>query len=128
MISVHDCNYHKYADNTELSKGVFPKQFDSVQFCFQTCIGDVLIWMNSSKLKLNTDKTEIMPVGSASRVAVVESECANVGGNSVPFKMSFNTSESISIRHCLCGSTSTAFVAHPSWSFDKPQQSDRISP
>ena len=33
-----------------------------------------------------------------------------------------------SIRHCLCGSTTTAFVAHPSWSFDEPQQSDRISP
>ncbi|WP_419623837.1 hypothetical protein, partial [Thiolapillus sp.] len=43
-------------------------------------------------------------------------------------KCQLNTSESISIRHCLCGSTSTAFVAHPSWSFDEPQQSDRISP
>ena len=29
-----------------------------------------------------------MPVGSASRVALVESECTNIGGNSVPFKMS----------------------------------------
>ena len=28
-------------------------------------------------------------------------------------KCQLNTSESISIRHCLCGSTSTAFVAHP---------------
>ena len=42
--------------------------------------------MNSNKPKLNTDKTEVMPVGSASRVALVESECANIGGNSVPFK------------------------------------------
>ena len=44
--------------------------------------------MNSNKLKLNTNKTQVMPVGSASRVALVESECANIGGNSVPFKMS----------------------------------------
>ena len=44
--------------------------------------------MNSNKLKLNTDKTEVMPVGSASRVALVWSECANISGNSVPFKMS----------------------------------------
>ena len=29
-----------------------------------------------------------MPVGSASRVSLVESECANIGGNSVPFKTS----------------------------------------
>ena len=44
--------------------------------------------MNSNKRKLNTDKTEVMPVGSASRVTLVESECANIGGNSVPFKIS----------------------------------------
>ena len=67
---------------------LLPISSDSVQSCIQTCIGDVLIWMNSNKLKLNTDKTEVMPVGSASRVALVESECANIGGNSVPFKMS----------------------------------------
>ena len=55
------------ADDTELSKGASPDQFDSVQSCIQTCIVDVLIWMNSNKL--NTDKTEVMPVGSAFRVA-----------------------------------------------------------
>ena len=88
VISVHDCDYHKYADNTELSKGASPNQFDSVQSCIQTCIGDVLIWMNSNKLNLNTNKTEVMPIGSASRVALVENECANIGGNSVPLKMS----------------------------------------
>ena len=76
VISDHDCDYHKYEDDTELSKGASPDQFDSFQSCIQTCVGDVLIWMNSNKLKLNTDKTEVMPAGSASRVALVESECA----------------------------------------------------
>ena len=84
VISDHDCDYHKHADDTELSKDASPDQFDSVQSCIQTCIGDVLIWMNSNKLKLNTDKT----VGSASRLALVESESENIGGNSVPFKTS----------------------------------------
>ena len=55
---------------------------------FQTCIDDVLLRMNSNKLKLNTDKTEVMPVGSASCLESVDSECANIGGNSVPFKTS----------------------------------------
>ena len=54
----------------------------------QTCIDDVLLWMNSNKLKLNTDKTEVMPVGSASCLESVDSERANIGGNSVPFKTS----------------------------------------
>ena len=88
VISVHNCDYHKYADDTELSKSAPPDQFLSVQSCIQTCIDDVLLWMNSNKLKLNTDKAEVMPVGSASCLESVDSECANIGGNSVPFKTS----------------------------------------
>ena len=41
-------------------------------------------------------------------------------------KRLLNTSESISIGR-RCDSTLTAFVAHPSRSFDEPHQSDRIS-
>ena len=88
VISVHNCDYHKYADDTELSKGAPLDQFLSVQSCIQTCIDDVMLWMNSNKLKLNTDKTEVMPVVSASCLESVDSECANIGGNSVPFKTS----------------------------------------
>ena len=88
VISVHDCDYHRYAGDTELFKGASPDQFDSVQTCIQRYIGDVLIWTNSNQLNLNTNKTEVLPVGSASRVALVDSECANIGGNSVPFKTS----------------------------------------
>ena len=86
VISVHNCDYHKYADDTELSKSAPPDQFFSVQSCIQTCIDDVLLWMNSNKLKLNTDKTEVMPVDCTSRLKSVDSQCANIGGNSVPFK------------------------------------------
>ena len=88
MISVHDYDYHEYVDDNELCRGAFPDRFYSVQFCIQTCTGDVLIRMNNNKLELNTDETEVMPVCSASRVALVESDCANIGGNSVPFKTS----------------------------------------
>ena len=88
VISVHNCDYHKYADDTELSKSAPPDQFTSALSCIQTCIDDVLLWMNSHKLKLNTGKTEVMPVGSASRLESVDSECVNTGGNSVPFKTS----------------------------------------
>ena len=86
VISVHDCDYHKYADDTELSKGASHDQFDNVHTCIYTRIDVVIIWLNSNKLKLNTDKTEVMLVGSASRVGLVESECANIGRGSVPFK------------------------------------------
>ena len=77
MISAHNCDYHKYADDTELSKSAPPNQFTAVLSCIRTCIDDVLLWMNSNKLKLNSDKIEVMPVGSASRLESVGSECAN---------------------------------------------------
>ena len=88
VISAHNCDYHKYADDTEQSKSAPPDQFLSVQSCIQTCIDDVLLWMNSNKLKLNTCKTEVMPIGSASCLESVDSERTNTGGNSVPFKTS----------------------------------------
>ena len=88
VISVHICDYHKYADDTELSKSAPPNHFVHVQSCIQTYIDDILLRMNSNNLKLNTDKTEVMPVDSTSRLKSVDSECANIGGNTVPFKMS----------------------------------------
>ena len=44
---------------------------------------DVLLWTHSNKLKLNTYKTEVMPMGSASHLPSGDSEC----GNRFPFKM-----------------------------------------
>ena len=53
-------DFHKYADDTELSKSSTPDQFNSAQKSIENCIDDVLSWMNGNKLKLNTDKTEVM--------------------------------------------------------------------
>ena len=77
VISVYNCDSHKYADDSELSKSAPPYHFTSVLFCLQTCIDNALLRMNSNKLKLNTDKTEVMPVGSASRLESVDTENAN---------------------------------------------------
>ena len=49
--SVHDSDYQKYPDDTELCKGASPDQFDCLQSCIQTSSGDVLIWLNSNKRK-----------------------------------------------------------------------------
>ena len=74
VISAHECYFHKYADDTDLSKSASPEDFCSVQADIQSCIVDVLSWMNSNKLKLNTDKTELMPVGAPSRIRAVGGE------------------------------------------------------
>ena len=63
---VHNCYCHKYTSDIELSKSASYDQFVSVPSCIQTCIGDVLLWMN-------TGKTEVMPVGSASCLQLANS-------------------------------------------------------
>ena len=85
-ISNHMCDFHKYADDTELSKSAPSEEFSSTQSSVVACIDDVLSWMNSNKLKLNTDKTEVMPVGPPSRLGLFDVESANIDGNEIAFK------------------------------------------
>ena len=56
VISCHSCDYHKYADDTEISDSAPPSDFTSAQSNFQSCISDTLSWTQSNKLKLNTEK------------------------------------------------------------------------
>ena len=88
VISAHGCDFHKYADDTELSQSAPPDEFFSVQTGIQTCIGDVLSWMNSNKLMLNTDRTEVMTAGTSSHLSQVDSNSANIGGSNIPSKTS----------------------------------------
>ena len=60
VISCHSCDYRKYVDDTEISEGAPPSDFTSAQSNIQSCISDILSWMQSNKLKLNTERTEMM--------------------------------------------------------------------
>ena len=85
IISCHSCDYHKYVDDTEISDSAPPSDFTSVQSNIQSCISDILSWMQSNKLKLNMEKTEMMLVGSSVRISLVSFESADIGRNSLPF-------------------------------------------
>ena len=56
VIACHSCDYHKYADDTEISDSAPPSDFTSAQASIQSCISDTLSWMQSNKLKLHTGK------------------------------------------------------------------------
>ena len=88
VISAHGCDFHKYADDTEISQSAPSDAICSVQTGIHTCFEDVLSWMNSNKLMLNTDKTEVMAVGTSSRLSRVDCNSANIGGSSIPFETS----------------------------------------
>ena len=53
VIACHSCDYHKYADDTEISDSAPPSDFTSAQSNVQSCISDTLSWVQSNKLKLN---------------------------------------------------------------------------
>ena len=64
IITNHDVSHHMYADDTqvyiELSQSDTHKSISSLS----DCLTDISLWMKSSKLKLNSDKTEFIIIGT----------------------------------------------------------------
>ena len=60
VIPHHGCDYYKYADDTEISDSAPPSDFTSAQSNLQTCISDTLSWIESNRLKVNTEKIEMI--------------------------------------------------------------------
>ena len=88
LICRHECDYQKYADDTQLSKGAPPDQFQSLLCDIQTCTESLVGWMYSNKLKLNAEKTEVLPVASTSRLSSVGRDSVDIGGKRIPFRSS----------------------------------------
>ena len=64
MINTHDVSHHIYADDTqvyiELSQSDTHKSISSLS----DCLTDISLWMKSSKLKLNSNETEFIIIGT----------------------------------------------------------------
>ena len=64
VINTHDVSHHMYADDTqvyiELSQSDTHKSIPSLS----DCLTDISLWMKSSKLKLNSNKTEFIIIGT----------------------------------------------------------------
>ena len=62
VISQHKCLFHKYVDDT---KSCLVEDFKCAKLSIQECISAISCWMDSNKLMLNVDKTEVLIVGTA---------------------------------------------------------------
>ena len=62
IISQHNCSFHKYADDTELSKSCLFEDFECAKVSIQKCSSAISCWIDSNKLMLNADKTEVLIV------------------------------------------------------------------
>ena len=64
IITTHDVIHHMYADDTqvyiELSQSDTHKSISSLS----DCLTDISLWMKLSKLKLNSDQTEFIIIGT----------------------------------------------------------------
>ena len=84
VISDHECNFHKGVDDTKFFHRLAPPdEFRSVQLGIHD---DVLSWMNSNKLMLNTDKTKAMAVSASLRSRLVDSDSADIRCSNIPLK------------------------------------------
>ena len=67
----HGVGNHAYADDQQLYLHCFPHEAPSAVNQFVACFTDIEQWMRSNRLKLNTDKTEIIWLGTSHKLSKV---------------------------------------------------------
>ncbi|XP_062859981.1 uncharacterized protein LOC134322037, partial [Trichomycterus rosablanca] len=63
IIHKHGINFHCYADDTQLYISAKPNDTDTISK-IEDCVNDIKNWMSCNFLLLNSDKTEVLLVGS----------------------------------------------------------------
>ena len=78
------------ADDSQLHKSSIPSDFPVLACYLKDCIEDVAEWMGDSKLKMNDDKTELMAIGTMSKLSQVIPNLAHmpISGCDIPFSRS----------------------------------------
>ena len=64
-------SYHFFADDSQIHKSSVSSDFPVLAYCLKDFIEDVAEWMGDSKLKTNDDKTELMAIGTWSKLSQV---------------------------------------------------------
>ena len=90
VIRQSDNSYHFFADDTQLHNSSVPSDFPTLACSMKGCVENVAEWMSENKLKMNDDKTELIAVGTRSKINQVTSASASmsISGCDIPFSQS----------------------------------------
>ena len=90
VICQSDISYQFFADDSQLHKSSVPTDFPVLACCLKDCIEDVAEWMGDSKSKMNDDKTDLLAIGTRSKLSQVIPNLApvSISGCDIHFSQS----------------------------------------
>ena len=86
IIEKHNFSYHIYADDSQLYKSSHPSNIDNIASSLNNCIEEIASWMNTNKLKLNEEKTEILLFGTTQKLKKVQTSSISICNTDIPIK------------------------------------------
>ena len=84
----HGCDFHKYADDTQIEDSAQPSDLSNATHKIELCISDVKDWMLGNKLRLNDSKTEVLCCGPRHVLGDISETFLRVGGDEIRFQNS----------------------------------------
>ena len=91
IIQRHDLSPHMYADDIQVYGSCRPADTDNFTTRVSRCVADVASWMNSNRLQLNADKTELLWCSTVRHRGQLPSGSLSLGG--------FDVQPSTSVRN-----------------------------
>jgi hypothetical protein len=78
-------HYHFFADDSQLHNSTQPSNLHNLSTNISSCIQQVATWMKSNKLKMNDDKTEIISIGSKTKLPQASVNSMSFSSCTIPF-------------------------------------------
>ncbi len=83
IVQQHGLSLHLYADDTQIYGSCRPDDTNQLTEVVQHCLDDVAAWMQSNRLQLNSDKTEVMWFTTQRRQQQLPVSAIRVNGSDV---------------------------------------------
>jgi hypothetical protein len=80
--------YHFFADDSQLYNSTHPSSIPNLVSDIANCIENVAAWIKSNKLKMNDDKTEILILGTKTKLQQTNTQSMTFFNCTIPFAKS----------------------------------------